>query len=139
MRGKRLSSHSQAALAILTIVLFAASACAAQQETVLHSFGNGSDGGGPSGGLIIDAAGNLYGITYYGGIHGGCHSGCGTAFELSPRAGGAWTETVMHSFGGGSDGKSPSSVLLMDSAGNLYGTTYAGGIHRCGTVFEIVR
>ncbi len=107
-------------------------------ETVLHSFGNGSDGIYPQAGLVFDQSGNLYGTTYQGGIHGG-----GTVFELSPRGGGGWAETVLRSLGGGTDGYWPSAPLIVDGAGNLYGTTPYGGIHdtcgstTCGTVFEM--
>ncbi len=106
-------------------------------ETVLHSFGNGTDGVSPDAGLIFDSLGNLYGTTNSGGIHN-----AGTAFELSPREGGGWTETVLHSFGNGSDGANPDAGLVLDGHGNLYGTTLAGGIHtclnyNCGTVFEL--
>ena len=86
----------------------------------------------PYAGLIFDAAGNLYGTTYYGGIHG-----AGTVFELSPTAGGGWTEKVLHSFGSGTDGQCPYAGLIFDAAGNLYGTTDGGGIHGGGTVFEL--
>ena len=77
-------------------------------------------------------SGNLYGTTYTGGIHN-----YGTVFELSPRQGGGWTEKVLHSFGGGTDGTSPNAGLIFDTAGNLYGTTYLGGIHGFGTAFEM--
>ena len=80
----------------------------------------------------MDAAGNLYGTTYDGGIH---YSG--TVFELTPREGGGWTETVSHSFGNGTDGYEPYAGLIIDAAGNLSGTTVEGGIHGYGTVFEI--
>ena len=101
-------------------------------ETVLYSFGNGTDGQNPSAGLILDMSGNLYGTTAAGGIHSK-----GTVFELSPREGGGWTETVLHSFGSGTDGASPYATLTFDGAGNLYGTTLDGGIHGRGTVFEL--
>ena len=97
-------------------------------ESVLHSFNNnGSDGYRPSGTLIFDAAGNLYGTTQYGGA--GCSpGGCGTAFELSPGQGGGWTEQVLYSFAGGNgDGGLPEAALIFDTAGNLYGTTGEGG------------
>ena len=109
-------------------------------ETVLHSFDyNGSDGAYPLAGLIFDGTGNLYGTTNEGGIHTTCfgYPGCGTVFELLPRQGGGWTETVLHSFGSGTDGIVPAAGLIMDTAGNLYGTTYEGGIRGGGTVFEL--
>jgi len=108
-------------------------------ETVLHSFGKGTDARLPNGNLILDGAGNLYGTTWQGGIHSYCFygSGCGTVFELSPRAGGGWMETVLHSFGNNRDGQGPGSGVIMDDAGNLYGTTLMGGIHNSGTVFEL--
>ena len=132
MQGKRLSTGLKAGLAIFIVALFVTSTCAAQQETVLHSFGNGTDGEIPYAGLTFDAAGNLYGTTYEGGIHS-----LGTVFELSPRGGGGYTETVLHSFGNGTDGQYPYAGLIFDGAGNLYGTTYGGGIHDYGTVFEL--
>jgi uncharacterized repeat protein (TIGR03803 family) len=102
-------------------------------ENVLHSFGNGTDGVNPYAGLVFDAAGNLYGTTYVGGIYS-----AGTIFELSPRQGGGWTETVLHNFHlNGTDGYEPDAGLIRDAAGNLYGTTSFGGIHNFGTVFEL--
>src|ERR1017187_5215686 len=107
-------------------------------EQVLHSFGNGMDGSKPSAGLIFDAAGNLYGTTSQGGTGSNCVTGCGTVFELTPAAGGGWTETVLHSFDlNGTDGSQPFAGLIFDAAGNLYGTTYGGGTYTYGTVFEL--
>ncbi len=108
-------------------------------EVVLHSFGSGTDGWYPYSALILDSAGDLYGTTYFGGIHVSCSGGesCGTVFELSPRQGGGWTETVLHSFGNGNDGTGPWGGLIFDTAGNLYGTTFSGGIHSLGTAFEM--
>jgi uncharacterized repeat protein (TIGR03803 family) len=106
-------------------------------EKVLHSFGNGTDGANPFAGLIFDAAGNLYGTTYGGGTYRCGASGCGTAFELTPAAGGSWTETVLYSFSRGNDGFEPEAGLIFDSAGNLYGTTAVGGTYDGGTVFEL--
>src|SRR6516225_9960806 len=98
-------------------------------EGVLYSFtGTGGDGADPLAGLVRDAAGNLYGTTASGGA-----SGLGTVFKVS--AGGA--ETVLHSFTGGSDGEYPYASVIRDAAGNLYGTTYAGGASGLGTVFKI--
>ncbi len=103
-------------------------------ERKLHNFGiNSDDGIHPMAGLIFDAAGNLYGTTYGGGAYGG-----GTVFELMPRQGGGWTEKKLHNFGISSDdGIHPMARLILDAAGNLYGTTYAGGDYSGGTVFEL--
>jgi len=105
----------------------------------LHSFNaNGIDGYAPFASLIFDATGNLYGTTEVGGASGtGCGGyGCGTVFELSPSGGSKWTETVLYSFTGGSDGQAPEASLILDAAGNLYGTTVEGGDFS-GTVFEL--
>lgn len=103
---------------------------AAGTETVLYSFGRtGTDGQLPSGGLVMDRAGNLYGTTTYGGT-----SGEGTVFKISPSG----SETILHSFGSiGNDGASPDTGLIMDSAGNLYGNTAEGGANYTGTVFKL--
>ena len=90
--------------------------------------------GQPAAGLIMDGACNLYGTTVGGGTYG---NGYGTVFELTPAAGGTWTEKVLHSFGSGADGTEPDAGLIFDAAGNLYGTT-GGGIYRLGTVFELM-
>ena len=108
------------------------------KQTVLYSFNpNGIDGFGPTAGLIFDASGNLYGTTEFGGT-GDCTNGfgCGTVFELSPSASGAWTETILHDFQG-TDGWEVHAGLVMDSAGNLFGTTANGGAYQQGTVFEL--
>jgi len=101
----------------------------AQTFTLLYSFTGGTDGGTPYGGVIMDAAGNLYGTTYVGGS-----SGYGTVYML-PASG---NEIVLHSFTGGPDGAYPKAGLTMDRAGNLYGTTVFGG-HGFGTVFKLSR
>jgi uncharacterized repeat protein (TIGR03803 family) len=122
-------------------------------ETLLHSFADsGRDGRNPFASLIFDAAGNLYGTTDSGGADAaGCSGyGCGIVFQLTPGAGGAWTENVLHRFTGYTrkDGSLPIGGLIFDSAGNLYGTTQLGGAYRskckegkispgCGAVFEI--
>lgn len=107
-------------------------------ERVLHDFGNGTDGSEPFG-VIFDAAGNLYGVTSWGGS-GGCGNsvGCGTVFELTPTAGGGWTEKILHNFSwNGTDGYHPQATLIFDVSGNLYGTTYAGGTDDGGAAFEL--
>src|SRR6266446_1051732 len=107
--------------------------------TDLYDFG-GSDGAGGAGasgivgGLTMDASGNLYGTTFAGGASTSCSSGCGVVFKLT-NSSGVWTETVLHSFHG-TDGSKPDAQLFMDAAGNLYGTTTAGGTDGFGVVFE---
>jgi len=105
-------------------------------EKILHNFKwDFKDGSRPIAGLIFDAAGNLYGTTQFGG-HYGYWDG-GIVFEITPNESGGWTEKVLHSFGGGRDGVNPSSGLMFDGAGNLYGTTQYGGTYRMGIVFEM--
>jgi uncharacterized repeat protein (TIGR03803 family) len=109
-------------------------------ESVLYTFGGGSDGAWPMGNLVMDKDGNLYGTTEYGGNETCLHGllpGCGTVFELSPGADGEWTKTVLHSFQG-SDGDSPGAGLIMDPAGNLYGTTAGSVSFDPGLVFRLV-
>jgi uncharacterized repeat protein (TIGR03803 family) len=111
-------------------------------EKILYSFTGGNDGNGPYSSLVFDQKGNLYGTTTSGGAYSG-----GTVFELSPNSNGAWTETVLYSFGAYTgDGTLPNSAgpLVFDANGNLYGTTQVGGnsnscpFHEgCGTVFEL--
>jgi uncharacterized repeat protein (TIGR03803 family) len=99
-------------------------------ETVLYSFLAGNDGQHPFGGVVFDAAGNLYGATQQGGpyICSDRKLKCGTIFQLSPGvAGGPWTETVLYNFQGRADGAFPDATLTIDSKGNLYGTTSFGG------------
>ncbi|HEY6251800.1 MAG TPA: choice-of-anchor tandem repeat GloVer-containing protein, partial [Candidatus Angelobacter sp.] len=102
-------------------------------ETVLHMF-SGGDGAFPAGGLVMDAAGNLYGTTVNGGGAGLCRNfGCGTVFKLDPSG----NLTVLHSFIGSSDGANPTAGLIMDAAGNLYGTAGFGGDFGPGAVFKL--
>jgi uncharacterized repeat protein (TIGR03803 family) len=108
-------------------------------ETILHNFeDNGSDGYQPITSLVLDSKGNLYGTTPYGGSN--CPGGyCGVAFELA-LANGQWTETVLHTFSGAStDGLIPIAGLVLDPAGNLYGTTDEGGQIGFGTAFKLAR
>jgi uncharacterized repeat protein (TIGR03803 family) len=98
-------------------------------ERVLYSFGSTpDDGGGPDSGLLMDSAGNFYGVTPYGGANQ-----AGVVFKLSPNG----TETVLHIFGAGPDGQNPEGSLMMDSAGHLYGTTARGGAYGYGTVYKV--
>lgn len=117
-------------------------------ESALYSFMNQADGGFPAANVIADAAGNLYGSAVLGGdlncTPGGSRRqgnppGCGTVFKISPSG----EETTLYTFTDGADGAWPSAGLVMDSAGNLYGTATLGGDLNCGqglgcgTVFKI--
>jgi uncharacterized repeat protein (TIGR03803 family) len=112
-------------------------------ESVLYGFQGGADGYAPNGVTMI--GGVLYGTTFSGGQSGTCSSNqCGTVFALKPSAGGVWTKSTVHTFGGGSDGANPAAGLIADTKGNLYGTTeYGGGTgegcgtNGCGSVFEL--
>ena len=126
-------------------------------ETILYSFPTAKQGYLPNGNLVFDSTGNLYGATTFGGDKGTTcdkfYGGqCGTIFKLSPPItnGGKWTEKVLHSFAGISngqqtgDGANPNGRLVLDSKGNIYGTTYIGGYNcpdssnqGCGTAFEL--
>jgi len=95
------------------------------QEEVLHLFRGHKDGAQPSGGLIADNKGNLYGGTWQRGTGTACHDtfpGCGTLYKIAKDG----REKVLYSFQGESDGASPSGSLLMDNSGNLYGTSDGG-------------
>jgi uncharacterized repeat protein (TIGR03803 family) len=106
-------------------------------ETVLYSFGSelSGDGAAPTGGLIRDSAGNLYGTTANGGLAGGFGGGCGIVFKLDTSG----NETILYEFTGkNGDGFSPQATLLRDPKGNLYGTTaYGGTCSLCGTSFML--
>ena len=99
----------------------------AGNEIVLHAFRGGGDGVQPVGSLLLDKAGNLYGVTFSGGS-----AGQGILFRIDA----AGNETVLHTFTG-PDGAVPAAALVQDSNGNLYGTTELGGAYSQGTVFKI--
>lgn len=103
-------------------------------ETVLYNFAGQNDGTGPQAGLTMDATGNLYGTTAAGGT-----SGNGTVFKLAVPsvAGGPWKESVLYSFGTGTDGATPVGGVVLDASGNVYGTTSAGGAYALGTIFQL--
>ncbi|HEV2441309.1 MAG TPA: choice-of-anchor tandem repeat GloVer-containing protein [Steroidobacteraceae bacterium] len=101
-------------------------------ESVLHLFSGGSDGARPQAGLIMNSSGDLFGTTDSGGSIGG-----GTVFELAPNGGGSYSESILYSFTGGSDGAHPDGALIIDSSGDLYGTTVSGGSGGDGTVFKL--
>jgi uncharacterized repeat protein (TIGR03803 family) len=100
-------------------------------ERVLHMFNALPDGSYPGSGVIFDNVGNLYGTTEFGG------SDFGAVYQLTPSAGG-WTESILYTFSGGSDGYYPVGGLIFDQSGSLYGTTQ--GPQGCcggGTVFQL--
>jgi uncharacterized repeat protein (TIGR03803 family) len=147
--NERLGLANRLFAIVLIILMVTAAASAAWKEKVLYSFQSGNDGYTPAGGVVFDKAGNLYGVNSWGGS--GCPSpGCGTVYQLSPpvQKGGAWTETIIHAFQGlpANDGYTPEGGLIIDSLGNLYGTTSMGGngpcvllgsLAGCGIVYEL--
>ena len=113
-----------------------AHACAAAPcpwtETTLHAFAGGDNDGGFPSGIVFDSQGNLYGNTEVGGLYGQ-----GTVYEAT-RSGGTWNFSVIYDFGASAaDGGTPGAGPVLDSAGNLYGTTLLGGAYGYGTVFEL--
>lgn len=104
---------------------------------VLYFFRGKADGSVPLGPLTLDGAGNLYGVTQFGGrIGGACGpGGCGSVFKLTP-ASGAWPKTILHNFAG-VDGFYPNGGLVFDRFENLYGTVIDGGTHKYGEVFKV--
>lgn len=138
------------ALTATALSLSLTTAASAQTETVMYSFTGASDGSVPNANMIADSAGNYYGTAFWGGSYNstyGCqYYGCGTVFELSPNGLGGWTYNVIYTFTGGADGGDPAGALVFDGSGNLYGTTYQGGVPSsdcqslpvgCGVVFEL--
>jgi uncharacterized repeat protein (TIGR03803 family) len=105
--------------------------------SVLYNF-SGPDGSYPEGGVVLDSAGNLYGVTQQGGILN-CDeapAGCGAVYQLTPTASG-WTEHVLHGFNAETDGAFPTGNLVIDSSGNVYGETESYGPNSGGTVWEL--
>jgi uncharacterized repeat protein (TIGR03803 family) len=131
MRAESMSSKGLLARAfLLGLIVVSAATAQAQTFSVIHNFTGGSDGADPLAGFTIDVAGNLYGTASSGGA-----SGAGVVFKLNTSG----QETVLHTFTGGADGANPQASLVLDTAGDLYGTTYAGGVSNAGTVFEVTR
>jgi len=97
-------------------------------QSVLWSFGNGTDGMIPLGGVVPDTAGNLYGVALVGGFYG-----LGGVYQLTP----SLTESVIYSFTAGNDGYIGGGGVTLDSAGNIYGTTLAGGSGGGGVAYEL--
>ena len=139
-RFKKISQIAVRAVAVLAVfsvlLVLAASPVLAQTEQVLYSFKGKPDGSNPYGTIVIHN-GNLYGTTSMGGLYG-----FGTVFQLAPKTGGGWTETVLYNFcpvaPSCTDGQNPPyEKLTFDAQGNLYGTAYLGGSLGNGVVFEL--
>jgi uncharacterized repeat protein (TIGR03803 family) len=127
---------------LVVAALLAAAAPAVAGETVLYSFADGTDGGGPSGNLTV-AGGDLYGTAHFGGITtcgGFVGGGCGVVYRLTPAQGG-WTEQALYAFGDGTDGGFPNAGVVVDNSGNVYGAASTGGNTACsigcGVVYEV--
>lgn len=108
-----------------------------QQYKVLYSFGGMPNDGVAGGHIVLDRAGNLYGTTFLGGLYDG-----GTVFELSSNSDGSWSETILYSFcsaftGSCPDGSTPQCDLVIDRSGNVYGSTFNGGLNNEGVLFEL--
>lgn len=122
---------------LIVVVVIGGAYASAQTLTTLYSFGSASgDGVDPQGGVVFDAAGNLYGTTAVGGI-GGSN---GILFQLSPPAtkGNPWTESILHKFRGKPDGAIPECRVIVKATGHLFGTTWGGGANNLGTAFVSV-
>ncbi len=126
-------------LGVLVIALLVFTGYSAAQNsipvlTTLYGFTGAPDGQTPDAGLALGSDGALYGTTVYGGTYG-----LGAVFSLTPptASDGPWTETVLHSFGSGSDGAYVYTNLAIGREGALYGTTSGGGLSNAGTVFSL--
>jgi len=129
--GRNISTRGRRLILGLGLVASLLATGWASTETRLFNFG-GTLGKSPNGGLIWDAAGNLYGTTQSGGLNN-----AGVVFQLHRTISGVWIENILYNFVGTTDGGNPQAGLIWDAAGNLYGTTTAGGASGMGTVFEL--
>ncbi len=129
---------SKSSPAVLALMVAASAANAAPLPTLIHRFSGAAtgkiDGATPSGALISDSAGTVYGTTATGGS-----AGFGTVFRLLPPAPGstAYTSQILYNFQGNGDGAYPLGALAVSPNGTLYGTTSAGGAAGLGTVFAL--
>lgn len=133
--GSRAFVATRTLLALVCLVAAAGMAPAQTKYVLLHTFAGGpADGEGPDGTPILDSAGNLYGTTFYGGPDGNSslYSGFGTVYKVEKSG----HETVLHGFTGEPDGAWPVAGVI-DSAGNLYGTTSRGGVGGYGVVYKL--
>jgi hypothetical protein len=132
-RNKSFGTLGAVLLMVTTVTFLVPGVCAQSTYKTLYKFKGGKDGRAPQAGLTFDPAENLYGTTYSGGAVGNW----GTVFELVANPDGSWTEKVIHQFTGGDDGCLPMGGLVIDTAGNLYGTASSCGAHNFGNVFEL--
>jgi uncharacterized repeat protein (TIGR03803 family) len=121
------------AVAIASLILTVSASASGPVESTLYNFLGHPDGSNPSAPVTFDKAGNIYGTTVDGGMFG-----FGAIFKLSPPAmtGGSWTENVLYSFEAGSDGANPSSGVVIDNKGVLYGEVFLGSVGR-GDVYAL--
>jgi uncharacterized repeat protein (TIGR03803 family) len=138
-RMRHRCTHSLLALAAMFVSAIAADeSVQAQTYSVLYAFKGAPDGQGPFAGVARDKAGNIYGTTYWAGNSHNCGGGCGIVFKLRPNG----KEVVLHSFSGyqEDDGEGPQASVMLDTAGNIYGTTCQGGVGLdVGIVFKLDR
>lgn len=125
-----MKTKDSCAIVLCTVLLLGTATSAAAGFKVIHTFRD-KPAGGPCSTLIADSVGNFYGTAC-----SGSGRGVGAVYELSPLSGGNWAYRVLHVFTG-ADGNTPQGKLLLDSAGNLYGTTYQGGSNNSGVVYEL--
>jgi hypothetical protein len=135
MRLRRLSLSRLLSVLLAALIMAGNAAAGGWNEQVLYRFRGKGDGSNPTSNLIVDGAGNLYGTAEYAG--GG--SFYGTVFQLIPPAkpGGTWTENTLYSFQNRGDGARPTAGLILDRAGNLYGTTSDSNAGGYGEVFQL--
>jgi uncharacterized repeat protein (TIGR03803 family) len=129
---RRSTSSCLCTLSTVLAVMLLSNASPAATESILHSFNLTGRGYQPSGGLIADSAGNLYGTTAWGAAYD-----LGAVYELMRNSHGRWTEKVLYSFKLGGDIYSPNGTLTFDAAGNLYGAASQGGTSGLGGIFEL--
>ena len=138
LQASRNPAHSRGLAFLVGVGLLAAifvtPALWAQQLNQLADF-NGPNGNNPGGKLAMDAAGNIYGTTFYGGSNY-CSYGCGTVYKLS-KHGSQWMLSSLYDFRGGQDGAHPWGGITLGPDGALYGTTYGGGLYGDGAVFKL--
>lgn len=138
LMSRRVASSLAKLCALVFFTFFLVFLASARQTKILFKF-KPREGAHPWNAMVIDSAGNLYGTTQEGGIPG-CgpqDNGCGVVFQLAPQPDGTYTEQTLYRFRGGTDGDLLYAGVVLDSGGNLYGTTAAGGAEDYGTAYEL--